>query len=119
MTRLLLDAMYPATLADQLCQRGHDVLAVACDPVLRVLADEALLAVAAEQGRCLLTENVRDFEQVRTLWASHNRQHAGLLYASARRFPRDRKRVSALVEALDARLTGGRLPASGVVDWLT
>lgn len=36
---LLLDEMFSPRVADQLQQRGHDVLALVADPDLRALAD--------------------------------------------------------------------------------
>ncbi len=59
--RLLLDEMYPPMLADVLCDKGHDVIAVAALAEFVGSDDATILEVASVQGRCLVTENVRDF----------------------------------------------------------
>jgi len=61
--RLLLDEMYPATVAEQLRARGHDVVSIH-DPAYRRLEgspDEEVFATAIAESRVLVTENVPDF----------------------------------------------------------
>jgi len=116
---LLLDEMFSPQIADRLCKRGHDVLAVAAQPELVGQPDEQILAQASAQDRCLLTENVRDFEILRSAWARDGKVHAGLLYTSRQRFPRERRMIAKIVTALDERLRDGTLPRAGRVDWLT
>src|SRR6476646_9414191 len=58
--RLLLDEMYPASLAEQLRLRGHDVSAVTERPELRSLPDADVFAVAQQEGRAVMTENIAD-----------------------------------------------------------
>ena len=62
---LVLDEMFSPEIAAELVKRGHDVVAVAADPALAGLPDDQILAWAAEQHRCLVTENVKDFEILR------------------------------------------------------
>jgi hypothetical protein len=117
--RLMLDEMYSPQIAEEFAKRGHDVIAVAAD-LRRVSApDEELLRIATADDRTLVTENVRDFEILRTQWLKEGRACAGLLYTNRQRFPRDRKWTGRLVAALDARLSGGFIPGAGQVDWLT
>jgi hypothetical protein len=116
--RLLLDEMFSPEIASELAKRGHDVVAVAADPGLVGLPDEQVLEWATDQGRCLVTENVKDFEVLRRLSAAQGRTHAGLLYSGPRRFPRDRRFVGALVGALDKMVTAGQLPGPDEVGWL-
>jgi len=78
--RLALDEMFSPQIAAELVRRGHDVVAVAADPGLAGLPDEQILEWATEQGRCLVTENVRDYEALRRAAAAQGRTHAGLLY---------------------------------------
>jgi hypothetical protein len=85
--RLLLDEMFSPEIAAELVKRGHDVVAVAADPGLAGLPDEQVLEWATDQGRCVVTENVKDFEVLRRLSAAQGRTHAGLLYSGPRRFP--------------------------------
>jgi predicted nuclease of predicted toxin-antitoxin system len=116
--RLALDEMFSPQIAAELVRRGHDVVAVAADPGLAGLPDEQILEWATEQGRCLVTENVKDFEALRRASAAQGRTHAGLLYCGPRRFPRDRRFLGGLVVALDKLLAAGQLPAPGDVAWL-
>jgi predicted nuclease of predicted toxin-antitoxin system len=116
--RLLLDEMFSPEIAAELVKRGHDVVAVAADPGLVGLPDEQVLEWATDQGRCLVTENVKDFEILRRASTAQGRTHAGLLYSGPRRFPRDRRFVGALVVALDKLITAGQLPGPDEVGWL-
>ena len=116
--RLALDEMFSPQVAAELVRRGHDVVAVAADPGLAGLPDEQILEWATEQGRCLVTENVRDYELPRRASAAQARTHAGLLYCDPRRFPRDRRFLGALVVALDKLIATGQLPDPDDVAWL-
>jgi hypothetical protein len=73
---------------------------------------------AASQGRCLVTENVKDHEVLRRAAAAQGRTHAGLLSCAPRRFPRDRRHAGALVVAVDKLAAAGRLPGPDDVGWL-
>ena len=64
-------------------RRGHDVVAVAAAPALAGLPDEQVLEWASNQGRCLVTENVKDYKVPRCAAAAQGRTHAGFLYCSA------------------------------------
>lgn len=116
--RLLLDEMLSLEIAAELVKRGHDVVAVAADPELVGLPDDQVLEWATEQERCLVTENVKDYEVLRRTAAAQGRTHAGLLYSGPRRFLRDRRFVGALVVALDKMAAAGRLPGPDEVGWL-
>lgn len=115
---LLLDEMFAPELAAELVKRGHDVVAVAADPALTGLPDEQVLALATEQGRCLVTENVKDYEILRRQRLAQGISHPGLLYASPRWFPRDRRFLGTLAAALDQLLTAGQVPVANEVSWL-
>lgn len=111
---LLLDEMYPPSLAAALRARGHDVVAVLdTDVGLAACPDHEVLAWAAADQRCLITENVRDFAQL-----SPHLPHAGIVFASSRRFPRTRSGLARLDAALDALLSDGRLPPKDAIAWL-
>ena len=115
---LLLDEMFSPEIAAELGQRGHDVVAVAADPALAGLPDDQILAWAAEQHRCLVTESVKDFEILRRQAVAQGTTNPGLLY-SGPRFPRDRRFLGALVTALDEVLTAERVPVENEVSWLS
>jgi predicted nuclease of predicted toxin-antitoxin system len=116
--RLLLDEMFSPQIASELVRRGRDVVAVAADPALAGLPDEQILEWATSQGRCLVTENVEDYEVLRRAAVVQGRTHAGLLYYGPRRFPRDRRFLGALVVALDKLIAAGQRPGPDDVAWL-
>jgi hypothetical protein len=112
--RLLLDEMYPPSLAELLRQQGHDVLASAAAPELVGMDDHAVLDAASADGRCLVTENVRDFAVL-----LRHADHAGVLFVHGKRWPRTRDSIHRLAVALDKAISDGRVPGSNVVGWLT
>lgn len=116
---LVLDEMSSPEIAAELGKRGHDVVAVAADPALAGLADEQILAWATGQHRCLVTENVKDYESLRRQYVAQGRPHSGLLYSGPRRFPRDRRFIGALVAALEHLIVADQLPGLNQVGWLS
>ena len=102
--RLLLHEHSSPAIADELCNRGHDVLAVRATPELRQLADFDLLQWATEQGRAIATENVAGFVALRGQALSRYERHAGLVMTSPQRFPRTRAGLGGLVTAPDELL---------------
>ncbi|MGH4015115.1 MAG: DUF5615 family PIN-like protein [Pseudonocardiaceae bacterium] len=111
--RLLLDEMYPPTLADALRDKGHDVIAVAASVELAGSDDVAVVDAVTADGRCLVTENVRDF----AVLVRYTR-HAGVLLVHARRWPRTRAGLHTLADALHDALSGDRLPGPDDIRWL-
>lgn len=115
LTGLLLDEMYPPALAQQLRASGHDVVAVLDVEVgLASRTDEDVLAWAARNNRCVMTENVSDFARL----AQPGFGHAGILFVSSRRFPRTASGLPRLAKALDELLSSGELPGHDAVGWL-
>jgi hypothetical protein len=117
--KLLLDEMFPPLLAETLRERGHDVVAIVERPEGRGLPDPQVLDLAVAEHRCLLTENVRDFENLRAQQLHGGRPCAGLLYSSPHRFPRTKAAIGRLITTLDGLLTDERPPVPGQVDWLS
>ncbi|MFC4533885.1 DUF5615 family PIN-like protein [Sphaerisporangium dianthi] len=116
--RLLLDEMFAPYLAAELRARGYDVVAVAeCDTGPGT-PDDGVIEMAIGQDRCILTENIRDFEILRVQRLTQGRPCAGLLYSAAHRFPRTKSAMGRLVDALEERLSSGRLPSPDRIDWL-
>lgn len=77
--KLLLDAHLSGKRAGSAPRRhGYDVRA-ADDPELEGLEDGELLALAAREGRVLITANVRDFVPLVADWAAGGRSHAGVI----------------------------------------
>jgi len=103
--RLLLDEMFSPAIAAELCDRGHDVIAVADRPDLRAKSDEEIFAWASAERRWLLTENVKDFRPILLRALTGGQPGCGLLFTSSRAFPRSRKNPGPLINALHAWLT--------------
>jgi hypothetical protein len=107
--------MYPPALAQRLRDAGHDVLAVLDMQVgLASHSDDDVLAWAARNDRCVVTENVRDFARLAALAVAH----AGIIFVSPQRFPRTAGGLHRIGDALEATLSAKDLPSRGAVAWL-
>jgi Domain of unknown function (DUF5615) len=101
---LLLDAMFPQAMADQLCAKGHDVRAVVATPAFAGLPDEEILIGAVEAGRALVTANIKDFMPIDARYRALGRTHAGLIMVSTKTFPQNRAHIVTVTSALDSLL---------------
>lgn len=106
--RLLLDEMISATVARQLRDRGHDVVAVQ-DPDLghlRGIGDCELLDHASRDHRAVVTDNVPDFVRCHQQRLDRGQPHHGLLLFSNDTFPRHRHAafVGQVLAALEQQL---------------
>ena len=77
--RLFLDAHVSARRIAAALREQHDVRAADEERELDGWEDEALLALATEQGRIMVTFNVKDFARITTEWAAAGKSHAGCL----------------------------------------
>ncbi len=114
MSRLLLDEMLTAVIAEQLRDAGHDVIAIVERRELCGLSDADVLAYAMEEGRVVVTLNISDFVPLERDWNSavhaQPATHAGILLVSTRKFPPGGRFVGAMVTALGELLDAGGLP---------
>jgi predicted nuclease of predicted toxin-antitoxin system len=117
--RLLLDEMFHPKIAAELAVRGHDCRSVVADPALRQRPDSDLVAVAVAEGRTLVTNNVVDFERLRRERIAEGAPVPPLVYTSDSSFPRSRRYVARVVEALDAALKTDAAGRHGGVLWLS
>ena len=115
---LALDEMFSPAIAAALRDLGHDVIAVAERSDLRAMADDAIFAWAAGQGRWLLTENVKDFRPILLQALQARSPIVGLLFTTSRAFPRSRKNPGPLIQALHAWLLAGPPEPPLTEDWL-
>ena len=104
--RLLLDEQFTPEIADQLSTQGYDVTAVSGGVALEGLDDEVLLRIATDQGRALVTNNVRHFASLAIGWAARGEMHAGLISTSDKSLPRSRGSIGLYVERLRELLDG-------------
>jgi predicted nuclease of predicted toxin-antitoxin system len=119
--KLLLDEMYPASVAIGLRKRGHDVIAVQEDENLSESDDASLFRIAQDMERAVVTENVKDFLPLDAMTNGAGRAHYGLIFTTNRSFPRHHRRfIGAITTALADYLERqrGRTAAASVVHWL-
>ena len=76
--RLYLDGHVKIRLADDLGQRGHDVLTTQ-KAGMGGASDAEQLQCATDAGRALVTFNVRDFARLHKEWTASGRTHAGII----------------------------------------
>jgi hypothetical protein len=98
--------MFPYVIAQQLRRRGHEVVAVTERPEYRSLSDAAVFAVAQEEQRTVVTENVADFVPLVDAADQRGERHHGLVLVDPSTYPRgSRRTIGRMVRALD-RLLG-------------
>lgn len=98
--RLLLEEMYPISLAQHLRDEAIDTLAVLEVPRLVAASDRAVLSWAHSEQRAVVTENLRHFLPLGATSA-----HSGLIALNAARWPRfggGIGRIAAALVALDS-----------------
>lgn len=118
-SRLLLDEHYSEPIAVALRALGHDVVAVVAHADLRGASDPEVFRWAAEAGRRVVTENIKDFRPLLLDSMQSGSLVAPLLCVSPRRFPRGRgDRTAAITASLDAWLTRPDAGARPLEDWL-
>lgn len=115
---LLLDEHFSPRLVAPLGDRGVLAVAVVGHPDLNGASDEVVLAWATRERLVLVTEDVHDFTVLHGLALADQRMPAGLVFTSARRYPRHRSRMAALSNALAELVLGGRAPGPGDIVWL-
>ncbi len=76
--KLFLDEDIHTGLSHALRQRGYDVVH-AQDLKRKGKSDNEQLAFSAQEERCLVTFNVRDFVNLHNLYAGENREHWGII----------------------------------------
>jgi hypothetical protein len=77
--KLFLDAHVSGRRIATALREQHDVRASDEERELDGWDDERLLALATEQGRIMVTFNVKDFARITTEWAAAGKSHAGCL----------------------------------------
>jgi NAD(P)-dependent dehydrogenase (short-subunit alcohol dehydrogenase family) len=118
--RLLIDEMYPPAIARGLGRRGHDVVAITERADLRSAEDATVCAIAQQEQRAVVTENVADFVLLADAADQRGASHYGLVLVDPAKYPRGAHRtIGRLVRALD-RLLGEHPTAesTGARHWL-
>jgi Domain of unknown function (DUF5615) len=115
--KLVLNEMWSAEIARQLRGRGFDVVAAAEAPRrYRGISDDEFFRRAQEDGRTVVTDNVRDFMPIVADRAGRGEPHCGVVFALRPTFDRARPGVvGAMTTAFDAFLRGVEAAPSAVV----
>jgi Domain of unknown function (DUF5615) len=118
--KLLIDEMYPPSIAEQLRDRGQDAQAVTERPELRARADTDIFALAQQEQRAVVTENVADFSIIASGYDQRGQAHHGLVLVAPGSYRRGRRgTIGRMVTELD-RLLGEHpdMAPSGLRHWL-
>lgn len=115
--KLLLDEMLSAHIAEQLRERGHDVLAVVERPDWRGLDDMHVFERAQAEERVIVTYNRDDFLALDRSHRAQGKDHCGIVIVHPRRFHQGKGGIGALVKSLEGFLSAGR-PYPAFVHWL-
>lgn len=100
--RLFLDAHVSAKrVAPPLREQGHDVRAADEERSLDGEPDEALLELAAAEGRIMVTFDVADFPELVRRWAEAGKEHTGCAIVVGI----DHGEIGAILRALDHALS--------------
>jgi predicted nuclease of predicted toxin-antitoxin system len=104
--KLLLDEMWSGVIAEQLRNRGHDVVAVVERQDLVRQLDPVILLTALREERAIVTENGPDFRELVEQGFDRGQSHFGLICTNAKTlYSGDSRTIGRLVTALDALLT--------------
>ena len=99
--KILVDEMYPATVAEPLQAAGIEATTVA-DLRLAGASDPEVFGAAVAAGYSVLTENVGDFAPLAAQHITADGHHNGLLIALSSRFSRRPAGLQPLIAAIKA-----------------
>ena len=99
--KVLVDEMYPATVAHALRAAGIDATTVA-DQRLAGASDPDVFGAAVAGGYAVLTENVGDFARIAAEHSTAGAHHNGVLIALSSRFSRRPAGLQPLIDAVQA-----------------
>jgi hypothetical protein len=114
--KLVLNEMWSSEIARQLRDRGFDVVAATEHPRrYRAVPDHEFFRRAQEDGRAVVTDNMRDFMLIVAERASRAEPHEGVVFAVRPTFDRARSGiVGDMTRALEAFLGSDPLPGGAV-----
>jgi len=116
--KLVLNEMWSSEIARHLRRRGFDVVAATELPRrYRAVPDHEFFRRAQEDGRAVVTDNVRDFMAIVADRAGRAESHCGVVFAARPAFDRaDSRIVGKMTRALEELLASD--PALGAVLFL-
>lgn len=99
--KILVDEMYPPTVAEALYAAGIEATTVA-NLRLAGASDPEVFGAAVAGGDCVLTENVGDFARLAAEHSTSGAHHHGVLIALSSRFSRRPSGIGPLIAAIQA-----------------
>lgn len=100
--RILLDAQLSHDIAEILKARGHDADAITARPDLADdMTDEQVMAIAHQEVRVVVTNNVKDFRPIAAARSASGKGHSGLILLSPNT-KRTKAAGPALADAIEA-----------------
>lgn len=115
--RALLDEQLSPQIAVLLREAGHDVVAVADHDDLVGRSDRTVFEVASNEGRAVVTNNIKDFRPLAAEWLAHGRTHPGLILLPSSRI-RTRTAVAILADAIATILRAHPDGIAGSERWI-
>ena len=114
--KLVLNEMWSSEIARQLRRRGYDVVAATELPRrYRGIPDDEFFRRAQEDGRTIVTDNVRDFATLVAEHASRAEPHCGVVFAVRPSFDRSHPGIlGSMTRALTSFLSGEPEPGAVV-----
>ncbi len=106
--RLFLDEDVHAGLAHALRQRGYDVIH-AQELDLKGRTDSEQLEFASNQGRCLVSFNVRDFVILHNEYLRLSKNHSGIIVSKQLPFKETMRRLLEVIQPFDGDSLRNRL----------
>jgi predicted nuclease of predicted toxin-antitoxin system len=115
--KALLDEQLSLQIAVLLRQTGHDVQAVTERPDLLGRSDRIIFEVASDEGRAVITNNIKDFRPLAAEWLAQGRVHAGLILLPSTR-TRTRSAIAMLAEGISTLMRDHPDGLSGSERWI-
>lgn len=115
---LLLDEMLPASLAETLRARGLDASGIDERPEARGSSDATVLALAAREGRVVVTLDCADFLRLDRHVHASGESHNGMILVNSRRYRQSKAGEREIADAIEALVRSDRSLA-GHVSWLS
>jgi hypothetical protein len=117
--KLLLDEHISPVVASELRRLGHDVICVAEIPDLRGREDDALLSVAADADRVLVTADISTVPAIAETARIEGRHHPGIVLVSPGRFALRRRDPGPPIAALAGLIIASEVDAlANSIIWL-
>lgn len=115
--KALLDEQLSPQIAVLLRQAGYEVDAVAAREDLVGRSDQIIFEAASDEGRAVVTNNIKDFRPLAAQWLAQGKVHAGLILLPSSR-TRTRSAIAAVAAAIEIVLRDHPDGLSGSERWI-